>query len=102
MIDITPIINAALALLAAVVTVFLVPWLKQKAGEAKWNELMRVVEIAVTAAEEYFGAGKGADKFNYVVELLEKQGYSFDDVEVRALIDSTVWELINQYKEGAA
>lgn len=38
-IDITPIVNAALALIGAGVSVFLIPWLKKQTTEAQRKEL---------------------------------------------------------------
>lgn len=42
MIDITPIVNAVIALLAAGVSVFLIPWIKSKTTDAQRKELARV------------------------------------------------------------
>lgn len=46
MIDITPIVNAVIALLAAGVSVFLIPWIKSKttdstAATCRWNNQRR-------------------------------------------------------------
>ena len=40
-IDITPIVNAALALIGAGVSVFLIPWLKSQTTESQRKELTR-------------------------------------------------------------
>lgn len=40
MIDITPIVNAVIALLAAGVSVFLIPWIKSKTTDAQRKELL--------------------------------------------------------------
>lgn len=50
-IDITPIVNAALALIGAGVSVFLIPWLKKQTTEAQRKELTAWVKIGVAAAE---------------------------------------------------
>ena len=58
MIDITPVINAVIALLAAGVSVFLIPWIKSKTTDAQRKELLEWVKIGVAAAEQlYKGAG---------------------------------------------
>lgn len=46
-IDITPIVNAALALIGAGVSVFLIPWLKKQTTEAQRKELTAWVKIGV-------------------------------------------------------
>ena len=51
MIDITPIINAAIMLIAAAVSVFLIPWIKSKTTDAQRKELVEWVKIGVAAAE---------------------------------------------------
>jgi quinol-cytochrome oxidoreductase complex cytochrome b subunit len=38
MIDITPVINAVIAIIAAVITAFLVPWIKSKTTEQQRKE----------------------------------------------------------------
>ena len=50
MIDITPIVNAVIALLAAGVSVFLIPWIKSKTTDEQRKELLEWVKIAVAAA----------------------------------------------------
>ena len=50
-IDITPIVNAAIALIGAGVSVFLIPWLKSQTTEAQRKELTAWVKIGVAAAE---------------------------------------------------
>lgn len=51
-IDITPIVNATLALIGAGVSVFLIPWLKKQTTEAQRKELTAWVKIGVAAAEQ--------------------------------------------------
>ena len=61
--DITPIVNAVIALAAAVVTAVLIPWIKSKTTAAQREEINAWVRIAVTAAEQiYTGTGKGKEK----------------------------------------
>ena len=55
-IDITPIVNAALALIGAGVSVFLIPWLKKQTTEAQRKELTAWVKIGVAAAEQLYVA----------------------------------------------
>lgn len=60
MIDLTPIINAAILLVAALVTTFLVPWIKANTDEKQREELLLWACVAVNAAEQlYQGSGRG-------------------------------------------
>ena len=51
MIDLTPVINAAIALAAALITAFLIPWIRRKTTAHDREEMLRLVEIAVAAAQ---------------------------------------------------
>lgn len=97
MIDLTPIIEAVIALLAAVITAYAVPWLKAKLGEKKFNEMKNWVVIAVEAAEQiYDGVGRGEEKKAHVLAFLKSKGYTIDAAEIDNLIESAVLELNKQ------
>lgn len=86
MIDLTTVINAIIALLAAVVTAFVVPWIKANATIKQQEMLKNVYRTIVYAAEQIYGDGKGAEKLAYVKSQLEAKGYTVDI----DLIESTV------------
>ena len=105
MIDITPIILAVIALLLAVLTVFVIPYLKSKMSKDEWEKLYSIVVIAVKAAEQVFKlshpeGGAGALKKQYVLQYLEALGYVVDTEEVNLMIENAVYE-INQAVKGA-
>lgn len=82
-IDITPIVNAAIALIGAGVSVFLIPWLKSQTTEAQRKELTAWVKIGVAAAEQlYKGAGRGEEKKQYVIDFLKQKGFKVDEESV--------------------
>lgn len=94
MIDITPVINAVIALLAAVISVFVIPWLKSKTTEEQRKQLIAWVKIAVSAAEQiYNGPGRGEEKKQYVLDFLAEQGFAVDDASVDAAIEAAVQQL---------
>lgn len=93
-IDITPIVNAALALIGAGVSVFLIPWLKKQTTEAQRKELTAWVKIGVAAAEQlYKGQGRGDEKKQYVLDFLKQKGFSVDEESVNAAIEAAVSQL---------
>lgn len=103
--DITPILELAMKLIFAAVTIFLIPKIKKllaaKVAESDQKKILRWVELAVQAAEEAARSGlidKKA-KYQYAKDFLEKRGVTFDADAMQALIDSTVWELFNRFKE---
>lgn len=94
MIDITPVINAVIALLAAGVSVFLIPWIKSKTTDAQRKELLEWVKIGVAAAEQlYKGQGRGEEKKKYVLEFLASMGFTVDEEAINAAIEAAVNQL---------
>ena len=90
-IDLTPIFQAIIALLAALVTYKLVPWIKARTTESQQALLSATVRTLVYAAEQLYGAGKGAEKLDYVIVGLEKRGFTAD----RDVIEAAVAEQLN-------
>lgn len=94
MVDLTPIINAVLALVAALVSAFLIPWIKSNTTEKQRQTMLLWVEIAVNAAEQlYQGTGKGAEKKAYVLEFLEGKGYTANLDEIETVLEAYVLQL---------
>ena len=85
-IDLTTIINAIIALLAALVTYRLIPWIKARTTAEQQAQLRAAVKIAVFAAEQIFGAGNGAEKMDYALKWLRDQGYEVDSRQVEAAV----------------
>lgn len=93
-IDITPIINAAIALIAAVVSVFLIPWIKSKTTAQQRSELVAWAKIGVAAAEQiYVGQGRGEEKKQYVLDFLKSKGFTVDEDSVNNAIEAAVKQL---------
>lgn len=96
MTDLTPIISAALTLIMAVITTFLIPYLKTKIDANKFDKIKSWVKVAVEAAEMiYVGTGRGKEKKAYVVQYLNSKGYTLDADSINNLIESAVLELKN-------
>ena len=92
--DITPVVNAVIALAAAVVTAFVIPWVKSKTTAAQREEINAWVKIAVTAAEQiYSGSGKGKEKKKYVLDFLAEKNLKIDEESVDLMIESAVKEM---------
>ena len=98
MIDLTPIFEVILALLAALVTYKLIPWIKARTTAEQQSLLAATVRTLVYAAEQLYGAGKGAEKLDYVIKELEARGFTAD----RAAIEAAVKEQLNSTNGGAA
>lgn len=93
-IDATAIINAVIALIAAVVTSILIPWIRSKTTAQQREELIAWVKIGVAGAEQIFqGSGRGEEKKAYVLDFLEKHGFTVDVESVDTAIEAAVKQL---------
>lgn len=92
--DITTIIEAAAALVAAVITAVVIPYIKSRTTAQQQAEINAWVKIAVTAAEQiYRGSGRGEEKKAYVLNWLREHGITVDEAKLDALIEAAVYEL---------
>lgn len=94
MTDLTPIVNAVIALIAAIITTFLIPWIKSKIDAAKLAQIVEWVGIAVRAAEQIYNeSGMGEKKKQYVLDFLADKGLTLDPNSINAMIEAAVKEL---------
>ena len=92
--DITPIVEAVVAVVCAVVTCVLIPYIKSKTTAEQQKEINAWVKIAVSAAEQIFtGSGRGEEKKEYVINWLREHGITVDEAKLDALIEAAVYEL---------
>lgn len=105
MTDITPILELAIRLIALIITIVIIPKVKklltEKVAESDQKKIIRWAEIAAQAAEEAARSGlidKKA-KYDYAKEFLEARGITFDADTMEALINSTVWDLFNRFRD---
>lgn len=92
--DITPVIEAIIGLAAALITAFLIPYIKSKTTAEEREEIKAWVLIAVKAVEQLY-AGKlfGDDKKNKVIEWLENHNITVDESALDAMIEAAVYEI---------
>ena len=94
MTDLTPIISAVITLIIAIITTFLIPYIRSKVDVTKLATVQTWIKIAVEAAEQiYEGTGKGAEKKQYVLDFLQSKGFTVDLDSIEALIESEVYKL---------
>lgn len=97
-IDLTPVFQAIIALLAALVTYRLIPWIQSKTNKNQQEALITAARIAVLAAEQVFGSGRGKEKFNYALAALKAAGFNIDGSIAIAAIEKAVRDL-NLFKD---
>lgn len=86
MIDLTPIIQAIIALIAAIITAKVIPWINAKTTAEQKSLLRATVVTLVFAAEQIYGAGNGYEKMSYVKGKLIEKGFEVDIDEIEAVI----------------
>lgn len=96
MIDLTYIIQAAIALIVALITYKVIPWIKAKTTESQQAILMATVRTLVYAAEQLYGAGKGKEKFAYVRQKLQEKGFDVDVDAIEAAVKEITIEIAKE------
>lgn len=92
--DITTIIEAVFALIAAVITAIVIPYIKSRTTAQQQEQINAWVRIAVTAAEQiYVGSGRGEEKKAYVINWLREHGVTVDESKLDAMIEAAVYDL---------
>ena len=92
--DYTKIIEAIITLLVALITIFVIPYIKSRLSADELAEIMKWVKIAVQAAEMiYKESGMGKEKKKFVEDFLTEHGIKVDIEQLDALIESAVLEL---------
>ena len=92
-IDLTQIILAIITLIGAIITRYLIPWIKSKLSDNQYETFCTLIRVGVYAAEQLFTSEQWKEKKQYVVDLLKENGYSVDSNAVDAMIEATVREL---------
>ena len=91
--ELTEIVKLAIELIVACASLWLIPWLRAKLSAEEIADMLRWVEIAVSAAEQLYDATAGSAKKQYVVSFLEERGYRMDAEELNLAIEAAVLRL---------
>lgn len=92
-IDLTPIFQAIIALLAAIITSKVIPWIKAKTTNEQQHYLQATVRTLVFAAEQIYGAGNGHVKLQHVMDELEYRGFTANLYDIEAAVKEAYAEL---------
>lgn len=93
MIDLTPLVNVAIAILAAIALKYLIPWIEEKTTAKQREDLLAWVDIAVAAAQQLYHQADGATRLNYALSLLEAEGFNIDNRAVLDAVEAAVLKL---------
>lgn len=93
MIDFTPLAEALISLAVAAISLFLIPWLRERYGNETLNKARGWVEVGVYAAEKLYGAGRGDEKLAYVEQFLAQRKVKLDMDTLKALVNAEIKKL---------
>jgi hypothetical protein len=94
--DFTPIFEAIITIVSLVLTGIIIPYIRQRIGEEKAENLKKWVSVGVKAAEQIYGSKMGQQTKEYVVSFLLSKGIVVDVDEVEALIEAEVYKLTSK------
>lgn len=93
-IDLTQIIVAVITLIFGLIAKYAIPYLKEKYSTEQLEKMKLWAKVAVEAAEMlYTGSGRGEEKKKYVLDFLNRKGFSVDMETLENLLESAVLEL---------
>ena len=86
MIDLTPILQAVIGLLAALITAKAIPWIQSRTTAQQQATLSTLVDVLVYAAEQIYGSESGQSKLAYVESGLRDRGFNVDVAQIEAAV----------------
>ena len=97
------ILKIVVAVATVLISAYVIPLLKVKLADAKYQRLLEMVEIAVRAAEQTIkGSGHGAIKKDEVITFVTKwmveHGIHITEEQLDNLIEACVWQLKQEIK----
>ena len=85
-IDLTGLMQAVIAVLAALITGRLLPWIKARTSQAQQERLDAVIRTLVYAAQQLYKTGEIQDRLDYVQEGLLQRGFAVDRDAIEAAV----------------
>ena len=97
------VLRVVISVCAALVTAFVVPYLRTLRTDKRYSALIDIVRVAVLAAEQtVVGQGQGAAKKEQVIEFVRawmaKQGIDITYDQLSSLIEAAVFEMNREIK----
>ena len=86
-------LKAIISVAVILITGFVVPWLKAKLDESKFDKFQKIVNRAVLAAQQLYGDADGEDKKEYVLRFLSGIRGSFSSDEINIYLEAAVKDM---------
>lgn len=95
------ILRCVVSVAVALITAFLIPYIKARTSAETQSRVSEVVEVAVQAAEQTIqgGAVKKAEVMDYVMRWLALRGIKMDRDDLDKLIEAVVYGVKQGQKE---
>lgn len=94
MFNVTEFVIALIGVLSSVIALYVIPYIKAGVNAEKWNQLQKIVFVAVSAAEQLGITEIIKNKFDYAQEQIKKElakiKIGFDDDSIKVAIEAAV------------
>lgn len=92
-IDLTPVLQALIGLLAAILTAKVIPWIEANCSDRKRRDLLTAARVAVSVAEQIYGSDKENNdrKLDYAINRLRENGFDLDVTALREAVEYAVY-----------
>ena len=89
------ILKIVISITAALVTAYLIPFIKSQTYTKEHEELVKMIEIAVKAAEQTLNDGKNKklDVTLYISSWMKEHGITISDEQLDKLIEAAVYSM---------
>ena len=94
------ILNAVVTVICLVITGILIPLIKAKIGQEKFNQIRQYTEIAVRSAEQLYTPEEWKEKkqyvYDYILRKVNELGIGLDEADIDLIVEG----IVNQVKHG--
>lgn len=92
------VLKIVVSICAALITAYLIPYIKTLKEDSRYEALVEMVEVAVRAAEQTFresgqGARKKEEVMTFVREWMQGHGISISSYQLDQLIECAVYQM---------
>lgn len=90
------ILKIVIAVCAAVITYYVVPYIKTLKEDARYAAVLEMIEIAVRAAEQVIkgnGALKKSEVVKFITDWTQRNGINISEDQLDQLIEAAVYDL---------
>lgn len=88
------VLKAFLAIIGALLTYYIIPYIKGKIGEAQYEKLQAYTEYAVRGAEQLYTPEQWKEKkrhvYNYILEKSKEIGVDMEPPDIDLLVEGVV------------